>query len=542
MGTISYIDGFDEYSAADATLQGWDVAFSAMAPGRVAGQAAYLSNRNCSRAIANDVHYTVSCAMWFPVLADNHTLFSWREAGGVHGYLVYNGDGTFSVKTGASVPIVLATSGDCGLTADVPFTLEWDYLVDDANGSYELRINKNVVIGPTTGVDTRTGGTGTITAFRMFSVNAFNIDDLILTKGGGFQGDLRVVTQLPDGDGANTAWTAVPYAGPAYIAQATNSSTSSITAAWPAHKADDVALLFIEACGGEAVTLTTASGFVECANSPQATGAGTAGTRIHAYWCRATSAAMASVVVADPGDHVLSAMLTFRGCIKSGSPIDITAGAVKTPATTAFSSPTVTTTVDGALVVAAIARDDDIATAEFSAWTNAGLASCSEWFDLGTTSGNGGGIGVGGGIKAAAGATGATTGTVVSSINASITIALLPVPVADYPQVMDAQQNGDDDYLSSATPTDRDTFTFPDVGVVGTVKAVAINHVSRKDDAGTRKISTSVRTGGTNYDGTGIEVSTSWAAYQEIRETNPAGGSWSTAIIDAAEFGIYLDT
>ena len=25
MGTISYIDGFDEYSAADATLHGWDL-------------------------------------------------------------------------------------------------------------------------------------------------------------------------------------------------------------------------------------------------------------------------------------------------------------------------------------------------------------------------------------------------------------------------------------------------------------------------------------------------------------------------------------
>jgi hypothetical protein len=67
--------------------------------------------------------------------------------------------------------------------------------------------------------------------------------------------------------------------------------------------------------------------------------------------------------------------------------------------------------------------------------------------------------------------------------------------------------------------------------------------VSRKDDAGVRKIATSVRTGGTNYDGTGVEVSTSWAAYQEIREEDPSTTDpWEVTDINAAEFGIYLDT
>jgi hypothetical protein len=456
--------------------------------------------------------------------------------------LSYNGDGTFSIKRSTTV---LATSINCGLSNDVPFTLEWDYNVHDTTGSFELRVNKIVVIGPTTGQDTREAGgaSGVITAFGMGSSNIFSIDDLILTKGGGFQGDLRVVTDWPDGDGANTDWTAVPYGTPAYIGQASAGGTADVTAAWPTHKPDDIGILLVEACGGEAVTLTTASGFVECANSPQATGAGTAGTRIHAYWCRATSDAMASVVVADPGDHAFAAILTFRGCLKDGDPVDVTAGAVKTPATTSFSSPTVTTTVNGALVLACVARDDDIATAEFSAWTNATLVSCTEVFDLGTTSNNGGGIGVGVGIMTTAGATGATTGTVVSSINASITIALKPGLSTDWLQVDDVFENGDDDYLSSSTATDRNTFTFPDVGVTGTVKAVAINHISRKDDAGTRKIAGSIRIGATDYDGTGLDVATSWAAYQEIHETDPStAAAWDVADIDTAEFGIYLDT
>jgi hypothetical protein len=542
MGTIAFVDGFDEYAAADATIFGWDTIPDSMVAGRVAGQAMYVAAQSIAHAIPADATYTTSVAAWFTDVGGNATGFiRLYEGTTVHGILAYNGDGTFSVKDASST--VLATSGDCGLANDVPFTVEWSYTVDDAAGAFELRVNKVVVIAPTSGVDTQNGLTGVISKVS-FSATAgqtnVTIDDLIMTKGGGFQGDLRVVTQMPDGDGTNTDWAAVPFPI-ALQASNSNSGTGAVTVAWPAHIADDVALLFVEAGGGEAVTLTTPSGFTECSNSPQATGAGTAGTRIHAYWHRATSAAMASVVIGDAGDHVFGAMLTFRGCIDTGAPVDVTAGAVKTPATTAFSSPTVTTTVDGALVVAAVARDDDIATAEFSAWTNAALASCAEMFDLGTTSGNGGGIGVGGGIKAAAGATGATTGTVVSSINAAITIALKPAPAGDWVQVNDVTPNGDVDYLSSSTPGDRDTFTFPDVGVVGTVKAVVINHVSRKDDAGVRELAGSIRTGGTDYDGTGLEISTSWAAYQEIHETNPAGGAWDVAAVDAAEFGIYLD-
>jgi hypothetical protein len=543
MGTISYIDGFDEYAAADAPLFGWDDVPTAMVAGRIVGQAMDLAAMSISHALDPDATYTASFAVWTTDVGGQAPyMVRFYEGVVCHGGVAYNGDGTFSVRDGNNA--VFATSGDCGLANDVPFTVEWKYTVDNAAGAYELRINKVVVIGPTSGVDTRNGGTtGLISKIMLTAPTGIHVayDDLILTKGGGFQGDLRVVTQMPDGDGANTAWTAVPFP---IALQASNSGsgTGAVTLAWPAHIADDVALLFVEAAGGEAVTLTTPSGFTECANSPQATGAGTAGTRIHAYWHRATSAAMASVVIGDAGDHVFGTMLTFRGCIDTGDPVNVTAGAVKTPATTAFSSPTVTTTVGGCLVVAAVARDDDIATAEFSAWANANLVSIAEMFDLGTTSGNGGGIGIGGGIKAAAGATGATTGTVVSSINASITIALVPAPAGDWLQVNDITPNGDVDYLTGSTPGDRDTFTFPDVGVVGTVKAVAINHVSRKDDAGVREIAGSIRIGATNYDGSGLEVSTSWAAYQEIHETDPSTTDpWDVADIDTAEFGIYLD-
>ena len=226
------------------------------------------------------------------------------------------------------------------------------------------------------------------------------------------------------------AATAVSLSGPAAPAfQAAGTSvtgTGAVTPTWPAHVADDVALLFVESTGGQAATLSTAAGFVAVANSPQATGAGTAGTRITVFWARATSAAMAAPTVADPGNHVYARILTYRGVIATGNPWDITGGGVKTPASTSVTVTGVTTTLPNTLVVQAVARDNDNAAAAFSAQTNANLTGIAERSDAGTTSGNGGGFAVWDGVKATAGATGNTTATVTSSINAFLTVALSP--------------------------------------------------------------------------------------------------------------------
>ncbi len=218
---------------------------------------------------------------------------------------------------------------------------------------------------------------------------------------------------------------AIPTFQAAGTADATVNTTSP---AWPAHQANDIGLLLIESCGGEAATLSTASGFAAVTNSPSATGTTTNGTRITAFWCRATSSAMAAPIVADPGNHAYSRILTFRGCITTGNPWDVTAAAQKASASTSASAPTVTTTVANTLIVNIISRDNDLAGAAFSAWANASLTNVTEHVDDGDTSGNGGGFAVASGGKATAGATGVTTATVTSTINASLTIALKPEP------------------------------------------------------------------------------------------------------------------
>ena len=226
---------------------------------------------------------------------------------------------------------------------------------------------------------------------------------------------------------AATAISASGPPAPAFQAAGTAvNGTGAVTPTWPAHVAGDVALLFVESAGGQAATLSTAAGFAAVANSPQATGAVAAGTRITVFWARATSAAMAAPTVADPGDHVYAQILTYRRVIATGNPWDVTAGGVKAAASTAVSVTGVTTNVPNTLVVQAVARDNDSAAAAFSAQANATLTGIAERSDAGTTSGNGGGFAVWDGVKATAGATGNTTATVTSSINAFLTIALLP--------------------------------------------------------------------------------------------------------------------
>lgn len=236
----------------------------------------------------------------------------------------------------------------------------------------------------------------------------------------------QIVARIP-------AQSAGQVAAPAPAFQAAGAAVSAaapVTPAWPAHAIDDIALLFIESTGGQPATLSTPAGFVAVLNSPQATGAGTAGTRLTVFWARATSTAMASPTVANPGNHVYAQILTYRAVYASGNPWDVTGGGVKAAASTTVTVTGVTTTVANTLIVQAVARDNNSAAAAFSLQTNGNLTGIAERSDAGTVSGNGGGFAVWDGVKAAAGATGNTTATVTSSINAFLTVALRPATSA----------------------------------------------------------------------------------------------------------------
>jgi len=205
-----------------------------------------------------------------------------------------------------------------------------------------------------------------------------------------------------------------------------STGTGDITVAWPPHNIGDIGLLFIESTGGQAANLGTPAGFAAVDNSPQSTGATTAGTRITVYWCRATSTSMASPVVTDPSDHAMGVILRFSGVQESFNPWNITGGGVKASASTSVAITGVTTTVDNTLIVAGFTHSIDSGGAFASGWTNNTLISLLEQFDNGSTVGNGGGIAIATGTLYTAGASGTIDATTISSVNAFLTIALNP--------------------------------------------------------------------------------------------------------------------
>jgi hypothetical protein len=201
------------------------------------------------------------------------------------------------------------------------------------------------------------------------------------------------------------------------------SGTGAISPGVPAGTtAEDVLVLFVES-DNQAVPAT--AGYAEVLGSPISVSTGTT-TRLTVRWHRAVGDESGTVSVADPGDHAIARIVGVRGVIATGDPWNATAAATELVADTSASCPTLTTTVDNCLVLAAVATGTDVnSTAHVSGWANAALASVTERCDDWTTSGTGGGFGVCSGTKATAGAVGVTTATLVTAnFKALMTIAL----------------------------------------------------------------------------------------------------------------------
>jgi len=188
---------------------------------------------------------------------------------------------------------------------------------------------------------------------------------------------------------------------------------------------NDIMILYVET-GNQAVTAISGWTLVGAGGVAQATGLV---TMLTIMWKRAGASETApGVSIAAGGDHIVSRIATFRGCVTSGSPINATNPTVQNTASASVSIAGVTTTVADCMICAAVATGQDVAsTANISGWTNASLASpaITENMDNWDTTGNGGGFGAAYGGKATAGATGATTATLVTAnTQAMMTFAL----------------------------------------------------------------------------------------------------------------------
>lgn len=106
--------------------------------------------------------------------------------------------------------------------------------------------------------------------------------------------------------------------------------------------------------------------------------------------------------------------------------------------------------------------------------------------------------------------------------------------------VADNPPDGDTSYIFDSNPGDISTFPLSALGSSPPgIHAVQVTHSSRMDVAGAHSVAPEVRSGGTNYPGTAVTLTTSYAMYVSQWPTDPATGlPWTSAGIAAVEVGI----
>jgi hypothetical protein len=113
---------------------------------------------------------------------------------------------------------------------------------------------------------------------------------------------------------------------------------------------------------------------------------------------------------------------------------------------------------------------------------------------------------------------------------------------SNYECVDDADPNGDTDYVSETTASEKDTYAFGSLTPTsGTIAGVQVMAYARKDDAGSRSIAPVYRPASTDYDGATVTVGDSYTYYREITEVSPeTSAAWTIAEVNGAEFGVKL--
>jgi len=193
------------------------------------------------------------------------------------------------------------------------------------------------------------------------------------------------------------------------VGTAIASTGASVNVAWPTHLTNDIGLVVIETSGNSA-TLTPPTGWVAIPGTPVTDVATTAGSKLHVWWKRAASNAESSVATGAATDHIVARLYTFRGCITTGNPWNVTTTGTKTTASTTATVPALVTTLDDTLITMIVGRpDDNSSPTHFGVPVNSNLTGLAEATETGTTNGNGGGFVVSYGVKSTPGDTGTST-------------------------------------------------------------------------------------------------------------------------------------
>ncbi len=116
---------------------------------------------------------------------------------------------------------------------------------------------------------------------------------------------------------------------------------------------------------------------------------------------------------------------------------------------------------------------------------------------------------------------------------------------SNYAAVNESTQNGDTTYVATTTVTNADTYAMGDLSSTpATVYGVQLAITARKDDAGTRTVAGSIKSGSTTYDHAStnaLGLGDSYTTLIDLWETDPNGSiAWTGTSINALEAGIKL--
>jgi hypothetical protein len=109
---------------------------------------------------------------------------------------------------------------------------------------------------------------------------------------------------------------------------------------------------------------------------------------------------------------------------------------------------------------------------------------------------------------------------------------------SNWARVSEAQADGDTSYVADGTPNDLDSYVFGDIDGGATVYGIQTNLYARKDDAATRQIANLIRQASTDYIGSTVTLSSSYAFFSQLYNQDPTAADWTATNINADEFGI----
>jgi hypothetical protein len=107
---------------------------------------------------------------------------------------------------------------------------------------------------------------------------------------------------------------------------------------------------------------------------------------------------------------------------------------------------------------------------------------------------------------------------------------------SNFERVDEELNDGDTSYVETATPSDRDTYTFSDLAGTVTIDAVQVTSCCKRTAADT--ITMTTRIGGVDYDGSAQTPTSLYRPENELWVSSPASASsWTQSEVNGAEFG-----